>query len=145
MMWLLFIAAGAGVIALGVVDWGSLGLPRWIRWAAGLPLSIAGNAVSAWAIVTLGLTSTIGHESGLILRGPYHFSRNPQYLGCIAALLGWAIAASSGLALITSLVGAIPLVLVPFAEEPWLVERYGAAYEEYRSAVPRFISLKGRG
>jgi protein-S-isoprenylcysteine O-methyltransferase Ste14 len=32
--------------------------------------------------------------------------------------------------------------LVPFAEEPWLLARYGASYEEYIHSVPRFISFR---
>jgi protein-S-isoprenylcysteine O-methyltransferase Ste14 len=144
-MWLLFVVAVAGAIALGILDWGSLGLHWWVRWALGAPLSIGGNALSLWAIVTLGLASTLGHESELIRQGPYRFSRNPQYLGCIVALLGWAIAASSRLTLLAALVGAVPLLLVPFAEEPWLAEHYGPAYEAYRREVPRFISLRAKG
>ena len=83
-------------------------------------------------------------EGQLVRRGPYRFSRNPQYVGFMAALVGWAFVASSGLTLVASLAGTIPLVLVPFAEEPWLATRLGAAYEEYRRTVPRFISLRKR-
>jgi protein-S-isoprenylcysteine O-methyltransferase Ste14 len=36
--------------------------------------------------------------------------------------------------------GAVILLLaVPYVEEPWLLDRYGAAYLEYRKWVPRFI------
>jgi protein-S-isoprenylcysteine O-methyltransferase Ste14 len=59
-------------------------------------------------------------------------------------LMGWATLTSSRLTLAGSLVGVVLLVLVPFAEEPWLKARYGAAYEEYRRAVPRFLGQGGR-
>ena len=73
-------------------------------------------------------------------RGPYGFSRNPQYLGFIVGLMGWGVMADSLFALVVCIAEIVPLVLVPFAEEPWLLARHGVAYEEYRRAVPRFIS-----
>ena len=40
---------------------------------------------------------------------------------------------------IASSAGIIPLVPVPFAEEPWLLEKHGSAYAEYKRSVPRFV------
>jgi protein-S-isoprenylcysteine O-methyltransferase Ste14 len=37
--------------------------------------------------------------------------------------------------------GVILNLLAPFTEEPWLEERFGDAYREYRERVPRFIRL----
>jgi protein-S-isoprenylcysteine O-methyltransferase Ste14 len=141
-MWFLFGVSASGVITLGIIDWGSLDLPPGIRWAMGAPLWSAGNALALWAMVVLGVASTSGGEKGLIRRGPYRVSRNPQYVGFVLGLIGWAVLTSSRLTLVGSLVGVIPLLLVPLAEEPWLVERYGTAYEEYRQAVPRFIGQR---
>lgn len=143
LMWLLFGASAAGVVTLGIIDWRSLELPLWTRWAIGVPLWSSGNLIATWAMVVLGMASTFGGNGGLARRGPYRFSRNPQYLGFAMGLIGWAILTSSRLTLAASLAGVIPLVLVPFAEEPWLEERYGAAYEEYQRAVPRFIGQGG--
>jgi protein-S-isoprenylcysteine O-methyltransferase Ste14 len=89
-------------------------------------------------------SGTSGDEGVLVRRGPYRFSRNPQYVGFIIGLIGWAFVTSSALTLVVSLVGVVPLVLVPFAEEPWLAAKYGSAYEEYRRAVPRFISFNSQ-
>ncbi len=75
-------------------------------------------------------------------RGPYGFSRNPQCLGFIIRLIGWVLIASSSLTLIASIVRIVPLVLVPFAEEPWLLARHGGAYGEYKRTMPRFVSFK---
>jgi protein-S-isoprenylcysteine O-methyltransferase Ste14 len=93
-------------------------------------------------MVVMGFATSFGDESTLIRRGPYRFSRNPQYVGFISALIGWGFLTSSGLTLVASSVGIIPLILVPFAEEKWLLARYGAVYEEYKRAVPRFVSLR---
>jgi protein-S-isoprenylcysteine O-methyltransferase Ste14 len=143
LMWLLFSISAAGTVALGIIDWGSLDLPLWTRWAIGVPMWSGGMVLASWAIVALGMALTSGGENGLIQGGPYRFSRNPQYLGFVMGLIGWALLTSSRLTLTGLPMGVIPLVLVPFAEEPWLVERYGAAYEEYRQAVPRFIFQRG--
>ena len=141
-MWFLFAVSAAGVVTLGVIDWGSLDLPLWMRGAIGVPLWSGGSAIASWAMVVLGMAPTFGRERGLNRRGPYRFSRNPQYVGFILGLIGWSIVTGSKLTLATSLVGVIPLVLVPFAEEPWLKDRYGAAYEEYQRTVPRFLGQR---
>jgi len=138
----LFIISGVGVILLGVLDWGGFIVPLWVRVAIGLPLGLVGNALAIWAIASLGIGPTSGDEVSLIYRGPYRFSRNPQYVGFILALVGWALMTNSALVHIASLAGIFPLLLVPFAEEPWLMERHGSVYTEYMRTVPRFLALK---
>ena len=144
LMWLLFSVSAAGVATLGIVGWGELAFAGWIRFIVGAPLGFAGNALALWAMVALGIAPSLGGNSTLVCRGPYRFSRNPQYVGFIAALIGWAFLTSSGLTLLASFMGVVPLALVPFAEEPWLLARHGAAYEEYKRTVPRFVCLSGR-
>ena len=164
LMWGFFLISAVGAVALGIIDWGSMSLAPWVRWVVGVPLWCGGNVLASWAVAALGMASTFGVEGkrsgtfgvegkrsdssgdggALVRRGPYRFSRNPQYVGFIIGLIGWAFVASSALTLVVSLVGVVPLVLVPFAEEPWLAARYGAAYEEYRRTVPRFIFFKGQ-
>ncbi len=145
LIWVLFFVAGGGLIALGVLDWGNWALPPWMRWAVGAPLFLAGHSLALWAIGTLGLVRTLGSAGTLVRRGPYRFTRNPQYVGYSAALIGWALLSSSALTLLAALGGVIVFILAPRAEEPWLLSRYGPAYEEYRRAVPRFIPWRRRG
>ena len=142
LMWFLFLASAVGVGVLGIIEWGELALPPWVRFVVGTFLGCAGHGLAGWAMVVMGIATSFGGESTLIRRGPYRFSRNPQYVGFISALIGWGFLTSSGLTLVASSVGIIPLILVPFAEEKWLLARYGAAYEEYKRAVPRFVSLR---
>ena len=141
-MWVLFLASAAGVGALGIVEWGELALPPWVRFVVGTFLACAGHGLAGWALVVMGIATSFGGESTLIRRGLYRLSRNPQYVGFILALIGWGLLTGSGLTLVASSVGIIPLILVPFAEEKWLLARHGAAYEEYKRAVPRFGSLR---
>ncbi len=138
----LFIISGAGVVLLGVLDWDDFIVPSWVRVVIGIPLGLVGNLLALWAIATLGIAPTSGDEGAFVFRGPYRFSRNPQYVGFMLALVGWALITNSAFVLTVSLAGIIPLLLVPFAEEPWLLERHGTAYTEYKRTVPRFIAFK---
>jgi len=45
---------------------------------------------------------------------------------------------------IACLVISLWFLTVPFAEEPWLAQQFGAEYEEYRRTVPRFLGLPHR-
>jgi protein-S-isoprenylcysteine O-methyltransferase Ste14 len=141
LMWVLFLLSGAGALGVGILDWGSVSLAAWARWLVGGPLFLAGHSLGLRAMRSMGLSTTCGGQSGLVLAGPYRFSRNPQYVGFIVALVGWAVLAGSVLALVAAAVGTAALVLAPFAEEPWLLEAHGPAYDEYRRMVPRFLSL----
>ena len=143
-MWFLFDISTIGIIVLGILDWGSLASASWIQIVFGAPLSIGGLGFALWSISILGLSSTYGNEGPLVLRGPYRFSRNPQYLGFIVALIGWAIITSSKATTLAALVFIVPMILIPFAEEPWLLQKHGAEYEEYMRKVPRFVLLKKR-
>lgn len=137
----LFFVSGIGAILLGILDWDAFRLAPWLRAGIGLPLWLAGNALALWAMVTLGLASTTGERGALVRHGPYRFSRNPQYVGFIGSLAGWALMTNSLLAVIAALAGIVPLLLAPFAEEPWLLAQYGADYEAYKRSVPRFIGF----
>jgi protein-S-isoprenylcysteine O-methyltransferase Ste14 len=138
-MGFLFFFPALGIGALGLAEWGDLGLPAGIRLGLGLPPFTAGMAAFLWAQAVLGFGVMMGEKGNLILGGPFRFSRNPQYAGCLAILIGWGFLSSAPAAVLASFFALIPLFLVPFAEEPWLRERYGPAYEEYSRKVRRFL------
>jgi protein-S-isoprenylcysteine O-methyltransferase Ste14 len=139
---ILFNLSAAGVILLGLMDWGNFVLPDWVRIGIGAPLWLAGNIFALWSVSKLGVAPTYGARSKLVVNGPYRFSRNPQYLGFIAALMGWGLISNSIRALISSTLGIVPLLLVPLAEERWLASIFGPEYDHYKRIVPRFLSLK---
>ena len=90
----------------------------------------------------LGVRASQGLASNLVTTGAYRYSRNPQYVGAIPAVLGYAILCNSTLALAAALLVSGWLALVPFAEESWCRERLGEAYEKYARQVPRFFGLR---
>jgi protein-S-isoprenylcysteine O-methyltransferase Ste14 len=138
----LFNLSATGVIILGLMDWDNFILPDWVRIGIGAPLWLAGNLIALWSVSKLGFAPTYGAESELVVSGPYRFSRNPQYLGFITGLIGWGLMSNSMYASITSIIGIVPLLLVPFAEEAWMANIFGHEYEQYKRIVPRFIRLK---
>jgi protein-S-isoprenylcysteine O-methyltransferase Ste14 len=137
----LFGISAGGIFLLGILDWGSISMPTWAQVLAGGTLWLTGTALGLWAIAVLGIAPTVGNKTFIVNRGPYRYCRNPQYAGFILALMGWTLITSSALTLIASLAAFIPLLLVPLAEEPWLLERYGVVYAEYKRKTPRFIGL----
>lgn len=136
---LTFILSVLGTLLLGMYDWGSLPLPGWSRWGVGLPLFAAGLGLARWAIASLGREAAVGGSPGLVSHGPYRLTRNPQYLGFVVGLAGWVMLSASRLTLFTAILSLPLLILLPRAEEPWLLGQYEDDYQEYLSQVPRFI------
>lgn len=127
------------LIALGVLGWSDVSLPSWLRFGVGVPLIILGN-LAVWSeVIEFGLAQTGGAPGTLRTDGLYRFSRNPQYLADIGIIAGWAVLAAAPWAFGVAIAAIIVLLAAPFAEEPWLRDRYGAAFEAYAARVPRFI------
>lgn len=139
LMLVLFSSTAAGIILLGILDWNSSLIPSWARIAIGLPAWLAGNFFATWAMLSLGLLRTSGEAGVLMQDGPYRLSRNPQYLGFMLSLSGWAVLTNSALTMIAVIGAFPPLLLVPFAEEPWLRAKHGPRFDKYMRDVPRFI------
>ena len=131
-----------GLVALGIVDWNSFALDGSVRFLMG-GLLMACGLFALWGYVVLGAQASQGLGGKLVTAGPYRYSRNPQYVGTIPAILGYAIICNSTLALVSAPLIAAFFILVPFAEESWCRENLGAAYEAYAAKVPRFFGLRG--
>jgi protein-S-isoprenylcysteine O-methyltransferase Ste14 len=125
---------------------------------------VSGDEVASWPLILLGavlialglvliaqtvaLFATVGDGTlapwdpteRLVVRGPYRRVRNPMISGVLFVLLGEALVFGS-LALLAwwAVVFAINAVYFPLVEEPGLQERFGADYEAYRAAVPRWL------
>lgn len=136
---------------------GPLGLGLLVSWWVGDPLvassvtTVLGWLLVAvfalwngWALVTIARHRTAllpgGATSTVIDSGPFARSRNPLYLGLLAGSAGVALLAGSLWALL-----ALPLewallrwgAVMP--EEHYLSAKFGAAYADYTSRVPRWL------
>ncbi len=138
-VWSLTWLAMAGLVALGLTDWDSFLFDHWIRFPIGVSMVAVGLALVGWGVHSLGVQATSGLQSELVTTGPFQYSRNPQYLGEMIWIAGYAVVTNSSLALGAGAFGCLLFVLVPFTEEPWLRNRHGAAFDRYMTAVPRFV------
>lgn len=142
-VWWLTAVSTAGIVLTGILDWNSGPLGHWLRLPVGAALLLGGLLLALAGITTLGGHATLGLEGRLIESGLYRWTRNPQYVGDIAALLGWAMLCNSGRTWWVAMLAMACFAVTPFAEEPWLREQYGEAYDAYRSRVSRFLGRPG--
>jgi len=138
-VWGLTLISAAGILLTGVLDWNSGLLGHWLRLPVGTIFVSGGLLFARWGMATVGVHATLGLEATFVASGPYLWTRNPQYVGDIAALLGWAVLCNSGCTAWVSMLAVACFALAPFTEEPWLRGQYGEAYEAYRHRVPRFF------
>ncbi|WP_255168422.1 methyltransferase family protein [Natrononativus amylolyticus] len=142
LQWTLAQTFTVALLVVAYLDWGSLGLPRLLTVAAGLALFVPGFAVALAAGFDLGTEETAGLSGELRTGGWYRYSRNPQYVGYIVASVGFALLANSILVAVLCALYVLWWLLLPLAEEPWLLEEYGPAYDEYAARTPRFVGRR---
>jgi protein-S-isoprenylcysteine O-methyltransferase Ste14 len=127
-----------GFVLVAAFLW--LSAPSWTSLAIGLPVSIAGLAVRAWAA---------GHlEKNLALAesGPYAHVRNPLYLGTLTVAAGFVMASRRWeLGVLFGVVFLLIYLPVVELEEQHLRSLF-PAYEDYARRVPKLVPrLSGGG
>ncbi|HZD52392.1 MAG TPA: isoprenylcysteine carboxylmethyltransferase family protein [Woeseiaceae bacterium] len=112
--------------------------------AIGALAAVAGQLVR---VLTIGLRYIVrGGRGGrvyaddLVTEGVYGLCRNPMYTGNMLLVTGLAIASNSFVTLMT----AVPLVVFAYsaivaAEEAYLRNKFGAAFDAYCQDVPRWL------
>jgi len=74
-----------------------------------------------------------------VVGGPYHVSRNPQWVGLFLVLLGSAITTTVWLYIgIVVIVGFVYHIQI-LDEEAACIKKYGEGYREYMKRIPRYI------
>jgi len=122
-------------------------------WQLGYILFAAGAALYLWCLVcfllaggtpavffTRHLSFLIGKEPPDVVRtGPYRYSRNPMYVGVVAAIFGQALLYRSGPVFVYGVCAALTFhLVVVLLEEPHL-RRTREGYEGYLHTVPRWL------
>lgn len=116
------------------------------RWLFALPM-IGGVLFGAWSVVLFGVRgrgtlAPIDPPTTFVAQGPYRITRNPMYVGVTCWLLSLAGFTASRAVLLYALL--LPLgfhAFVVLVEEPGLKRRFGAAYAEYLTRVPRWLGF----
>lgn len=144
---LLFTVLVPGTVAVSV----PLLLCRGSSTATGPVLAVAlcvlgfGTGIYAWCVWDFatfgrGTPAPIDAPKRLVVRGLYHYSRNPMYVGVLSVIVGWAILFLAGeLILYAAIVGACFQLFVVFYEERSLQAQFGEDYERYCAQVPRWV------
>jgi protein-S-isoprenylcysteine O-methyltransferase Ste14 len=121
----------SGFVLVAAFLW--LSAPSWTSLAAGIPVSIVGLAIRAWAA---------GHlEKNLSLTdsGPYAFVRNPLYLGTLTVAAGFVVA-SRRWELGVLFAAVFLLVYLPVVElEEQHLRKLFPDYADYARCVPKLF------
>jgi protein-S-isoprenylcysteine O-methyltransferase Ste14 len=146
------ISVGFFVVAPGTV----VGLIPWLitRWHFDSPLPGWGAIrVIGAVLVVAGLVPAISAftefvradgtpvpaapTERLVVSGFNRYVRNPMYVSLFLAIIGQVLLFGNFWLLAYAVVAlAAPAAFVHFYEEPTLLRRYGAEYENYRRSVP---------
>ncbi len=117
-----------GFLLVAVFAWFARPTPLWM--ALGVPVSLAGLALRAWA------AGCLAKNQQLSTGGPYAYTRNPLYLGTLMVAAGLAIASRSpGLAALAAAVFLFIYLPVIELEEQHL-RRLFQDYDAYARTVP---------
>lgn len=133
--WVIVLAVYLAITA-ALVDWWTLGL--------GIAIVLAGVALRAWAILSLGRyfhrEVTIEPGQRLVRCGPYRRPRHPSYTGIFLIVAGFGLAfgswVSAAVALLIIFAGMLPRIGV---EERALAEALGADYTDYANSRARVL------
>ena len=130
-----------------ILAWSGIVRPAAMGWPqiAGLVIGTAGavvalSCVCAFAFIGKGTPAPFDPPRRLVVRGPYHFVRNPMYSGAALALAGAALFYRS--IQLLAFVAAFLLVthlFVVLYEEPTLRRLFGPDYQDYCQRVHRWF------
>jgi protein-S-isoprenylcysteine O-methyltransferase Ste14 len=119
-------------------------LPAWctpLGWAVGVPaLALELICIGAFVVRGQGTPAPFDAPRRVVAVGPYKYVRNPMYLGGLALLAAFGLYLRSPAVVVFAFLWALAVHLgVVYLEEPDLRRRFGASYDEYCRAVPRWI------
>jgi protein-S-isoprenylcysteine O-methyltransferase Ste14 len=123
-----------GFLLLITFAW--LSHPTWQSLAIGLPVSVLGLALRAWA------TGHLTKDQHLTTSGPYAYIRNPLYVGTLIVAAGIVIA-SRDIVLAFIFAAVFLFVYLPTIEleEQHLRGKF-PAYAAYAERIPRLVPVR---
>lgn len=121
-----------------------LRLPTAVRIVA-FGLLVMSIALFSYSFRVLGRDNSYCAQDGLVTRGIYRWTRNPQNAMLIVVYGCLAVAADSAAAYVLCAAMMAVYGLMVVAEEPWLEATYGERYKWYCGRVPRFFNWRRVG
>lgn len=142
----LIVAPGmvAGYIPLALLRRGSQIETYFFTYLA-IPFWTIGGVLLLWSFWNFlaqgrGTPAPVDPPKELVATGFYRYVRNPMYVGVLAVILGHFLWFGYwNLLVYAILVFLLFHTFVTYYEEPVLKRKFGAAYENYRRNVPRWI------
>lgn len=138
-------------------------VPRWLAHTYGVTFSwpaspaalaavlagtlslVAGAMLAAWSVLLFflhgdGTLAPWDPPRRFVAMGPYRYTRNPMITGVFLVLCAETLVLRSVVhAAWTGFFVLLNVTFIPWAEEPQLRRRFGAAYDDYCRNVPRFL------
>lgn len=114
-------------------------------FAIALALLGIGGAIYAWCVWDFasfgrGTPAPIDAPKKLVLRGLYHYTRNPMYVGVLTVIAAWVVLFQVvSLALYGAMVGTCFHLFILLYEEPHLEDLFGGDYAAYKAEVGRWL------
>ena len=111
----------------------------------GLFLMTVGFVIYArcvWDFIAFGkgTPAPVDAPKHLVVRGLYHYTRNPMYVGILLFISGWILLYQLSALILYGLgVAACFQLLVLFYEEPMLKTLFASDYEKYSTSVNRWL------
>ncbi len=140
--WVMALLVAVNFFFLGLLNFDSFWLPQlWTRIPFVVFLMLISSVIGIWVYFVFPYRATMGLGNRLITNGPYHYSRNPQYITDSLSIIAFVILTNSWMAGAVGLLGVVLNVMAPFTEEPWLEAKFGDEYRAYKARVPRFLGL----
>jgi protein-S-isoprenylcysteine O-methyltransferase Ste14 len=135
------------VVALVVLRW----FKPWPIFAAstftlyaGVALSVLAVGLGIWAVATLRRAGTNVDprkaSTTIVTEGPFHYTRNPIYVGLAVLYLGITLALNCwwGVALLVPTLIVMHLGVIR-REEYYLERKFGGDYLRYKYSVSRYV------
>ena len=129
-----------------LLSWSGIVPPASIEWEqlVGIVVGIAGAIIALWCVFTFafvgrGTPAPFDPPRRLVVKGPYHYVRNPMYIGAGLALGSAALFYESWPILAyTCFFFLVTHLFVVWYEEPALRRTFGEEYEAYCHRVKRW-------
>jgi protein-S-isoprenylcysteine O-methyltransferase Ste14 len=146
--WIIVLASRVAILAALAIALLAPGLRAgantWWTLGLGVAIVLAGVALRAWAILTLGRyfrrEVTIEPGQRVVRSGPYRLLRHPSYAGIALSFAGLGLAfgswVSAAVALVIVLAGMLPRIRV---EERALAAAFGPEYADYAGSTARIV------